>query len=109
MKDHNWMADERQILLPSSPVPRRSVLLLSVFAHLVVLVLIAVPWRSSRVYIVPEKFQTAQRIAEPADLSFNPIQPRTPQPHASPLHVPRKTKQAPAPQSGTPEEGAQTL
>jgi TonB family protein len=109
MKNQNWMADERQILLPRNPVPRRSVLLLSVFAHLIVLVLIAVLWRASRVYIVPEKYETAQKISEPAHLSFNPIQPKTTQPHPSPLHAHRKTKQAPAPQNGTAEDGVPTL
>jgi TonB family protein len=109
MKGHNWMADERQILLSRNPVPRTSVLLLSVFSHLAVLVLIGVLWRASRVYVVPEKFQTAQKIAKPADLSFNPIRPTTMHPQASPPHAHRKTKQTPPPQSGTTEEGAQTL
>jgi TonB family protein len=94
------MPYSRQILLSSDPVPRRSVILLSGFAHLAVLVLIFV-LRHTGPYIVPEKIQAVQRLSGSSHLAFNPAQAKAGRPDAA-LHLPRKTRRA---RAATPQPG----
>jgi TonB family protein len=109
MKGHNWVIEQHQILLPDSPVPRTSIVL-SVFAHVVVLALIVVFWRPAGVRILPEKY-TAVPISGPAHLSFNSTNPKPAPRHASPYHVHRSARQPRLPEPGTTAgiASAQTL
>jgi TonB family protein len=94
------MPYSRQILLSSDPVPRRSVILLSGFAHLAALVLIFV-LRATGPYVVPEKIQAVQKLSGTTHLAFNPAEAKAGRPNAAPLHLPQKTPRArPAPQTG---------
>jgi TonB family protein len=104
MKGHNRAVDQRQILLPFDPVPRASVLLLSIFAHLAVLTLIVVLSHTAKARILPEKYNTVQRISGAAYLSFNSTSPKVTRPHASLFHVNRSTRRVP--ESGTAPDGA---
>lgn len=105
MKGHNRVLDQRQILLPCDPVPRTSVILLSVFAHLVVLALIVVFSHTSRARVLPERYTTVQRISGAAYLSFNSSNSKAARPHASPYHVNRSTRQARVPEPRTVADG----
>lgn len=62
------MAYQRQILLSPDPVPRGSVVLLSLFAHVAVLVFFIALRHATRVYFVPAKLETAQAISGTATL-----------------------------------------
>jgi TonB family protein len=101
MKGHNWVLDQRQMLLPNDPVPRTSIILLSVFGHLVALALIAVFWHATGAHILREQYATVQRISGEAPLPFNSTSSRPALPHASPSHVRRKTRQARIPDTVT--------
>jgi TonB family protein len=110
MKGKNWVIDEHQILLPNNPVPRTPFILLSVLAHLVVLVLIVVFWPGAAVHIVPAKYTTVQ-ISGPAHLSFNATNSKPARLHVSPSHV-RRTKRQPSVREAAATAGigaAQTL
>ena len=100
------MSYSRQILLSSDPVPRRSVIFLSGFAHLAVLVLILV-LRNTGPYIVPEKIQAVQKLSGSSHLAFNPAQAKAGRPNAA-LHLPRKTRHA-RPATPKPGEGGTAL
>ena len=67
------------------PVPRRSVIFLSGFAHLAALVLIS---RCSMTgpHVVPEKIQTVQKLSGTDHLAFHPAEAKAGQPDAAPLH-----------------------
>jgi hypothetical protein len=89
------MLPERHILLPLDPAPRRPVILLSFFSHLVALALILVVWRNvGKVHVVPEEFKAVQAISGPKSLAYNPIQPK--QSHASLLHAHKSRRSAQA-------------
>jgi TonB family protein len=93
------MPYSRQILLSNDPVPRRSVIFLSGFAHLAVLLLIFA-LRHAGPYVVPEKIQAVQKLSGSSHLAFNPAQAKAGRPNAA-LHLPRKTRHArPAQQTG---------
>jgi TonB family protein len=90
---------QRQIFVSCDPVPRRSVVLLSAFAHLLVLTLFVVLRPTVIVRKLPEQY-TVQNISGPAHLSFTSPNARLTRPLAIPSRVPRSTRQAPKP-SGT--------
>ncbi len=81
-----------QILLSRDPVPRASVILFSVFTHIVVLALSVLLWPRTGPHILPEKFAAVQKLSGTAALSFNAGNPTPSRPHASPLHSPRRTQ-----------------
>ena len=81
------MLDHRQILLATDPVQRASVLVLSVFAHLVVLALLVVFPPKTTIRIVPEKFETAQMISGAGNLSFHSTNASPRRPHPSPSRL----------------------
>jgi TonB family protein len=86
------MPYSRQILLSSDPVPRRSVIFLSGFAHLAALALI-LALRAMGPHVVPEKIQAVQKLSGSSHLAFNPAQAKAGRPDAA-LHLPRKTRRA---------------
>jgi TonB family protein len=100
MKGHNWVMDDHQILLSRDPVPRTSIILLSVFAHVIALVLSVAFWHAAGSHVVPEKYTTVQ-ISGPAHLSLNAANPKPARPHASPYHAHRSTRPARLPEPGT--------
>jgi TonB family protein len=63
------MPYQRQILLSTQPVPRRSVVLLSTGAHLAAVILILALWHAGP-HIVPDKTQTVQVISGAAHLAY---------------------------------------
>ena len=81
------MLDQRQIFVPDGPVPRVSVLSLSVIAHVAVLVLIGVR-HATAPQIVPTKYEMVQTISGVEQVTYNPPPKATP-PRPSPFHVPR--------------------
>src|SRR5437660_2680852 len=95
------MPYSRQILLSSDPVPRRSVIFLSGFAHLAALVLIFALRHTTGPHVVPEKNLTVQKLSGTAHLAFHPAEAKAGRPNAA-LHLPRKTPRtrAAAPKTG---------
>jgi TonB family protein len=94
------MPYSRQILLSSDPVPRRSVIFLSGFAHLAALVLIFALRHAAGPHVVPEKIQTVQKLSGTAHLAFHPAEAKAGRSNAA-LHLPRKTRtRAAAPKPG---------
>jgi TonB family protein len=94
--------DQRQIFVPDGPVPRASVLSLSVIAHVAVLVLIVVRHASAPL-IVPMKYEMVQAVSGKDQVTYNPP-PKTAPPRPSPFHVPRSRQRPRAQQqdvSGT--------
>ena len=65
------MLDQRQIFVPDGPVPRVSVLSLSVIAHVAVLVLIGVR-HATAPQIVPTKYEMVQTISGVEQVTYNP-------------------------------------
>jgi protein TonB len=103
--------DPRQMLLPRDPVPRASVLVVSVVAHLVVvLAWIVVSAHAPRVQILSEKY-TVEKISGPAPVSFHSTNAEAARPLLSPSHAHRSTRPARAPEPGTAADAAavQTL
>jgi len=86
------MLDQRQIFVPDGPVPRVSVLSLSVFAHLAVLVLIVLR-HATAPQIVPTKYEILQTVSGADQVTYNPP-PKAVPPRPSPFHVPH-SKQKP--------------
>jgi TonB family protein len=101
------MPYSRQILLSSDPVPRRSIVFLSGFVHLAVLVLI-LALHGMGPYVVPEKIQAVQKLSGSSHLAFNPAQAKAGRPNAA-LHLPRKTPRAPRAVTPPPGEGGTAL
>jgi TonB family protein len=95
------MPYSRQILLSSDPVPRRSVIFLSGFAHLAALVLILVLWRAAGPFVLPVKNLTLQRLSGTAHLAFHPAEAKAGRPNAA-LHLPRRTRRT---RAATPKAG----
>jgi TonB family protein len=85
------MLDQRQIFVPDGPVPRVSVLSLSVIAHVAVLVLIVLR-HATAPQIVPTKYEMVQAVSGTDQVAYNPPPKTAPRP--SPFHVPR-SKQKP--------------
>jgi TonB family protein len=98
--------DQRQILLSRDPVPGPAVTLLSVFAHIVVLVLIGVLWNRSGPRILPEKYTTVERVSKAGYVSFHPSSPVA---APSPFHVNRNMRQARVRSNGSAADGAAIL
>jgi TonB family protein len=86
-------------------------MLLSVFAHLIVLALIVVFWHTTGVHILPEKYTAVQRISGPAYLSFNSTSSKPTRPHVRPSHAHPSVRPANTPAPGTVAgvKSAQTL
>jgi TonB-like protein len=83
---------ERQILLSTEPVPRTSIVLLSVLAHVVALALIIVFRHATGAHVVPEKLTAVEIPAGGPHVAFNPRQPKSTLPRASAFHLPRRIK-----------------
>lgn len=86
------MLDQRQIFVSDAPVPRVSVLSLSVIAHVAVLVLMVLR-HATAPQIVPTKYQMVQAVSGTDQVTYNPP-PKAAPFRSSPFHVPR-TKQKP--------------
>jgi len=82
------MLDQRQIFVPHGPVPRVSILSLSVIAHVAVLVLIVVR-HATAPQIVPTKYEMVQAVSGTDQVTYNPP-PKALPPRPSPFHVPRR-------------------
>ena len=106
VKDENRIPGEHQILLSSDPVPRPSVVFLSVFAHLVVLILVVVALRQAAgIHIVRPKYETVQTISGKVYLSSNAAGAKVVRPRArrSRLQLSKRRVSVPA---GNAAEGA---
>ena len=104
------MAYERQILLSTKPVPRRSFIFLSLCGHLLALGLVLAFLHATRPRIVPVKLETAQALPAATHLVFKAAVGRSMQAPASKLRL-HKKKQQPqliAPESEPIAEGAAT-
>jgi TonB family protein len=104
------MAYERQILLSTNPVPRRSFIFLSVCGHLLAFALVLAFLHVTRPRIVPLKLETAQAMPVATHLTFNRAALNTAQARASQLRL-HRTRQKPrliAPESEPIAEGAAT-
>lgn len=75
------MLDQKQIFVSTDPVPRRSVLLLTVAAHVGLLIWITVSRPAPKVVKVPQQY-AIQRISPSAHLSFKANSAAPAQPHA---------------------------
>lgn len=108
MNGHNRTPDPHQILLSCDPVPRTSVILLSVFAHAAAVALIVAFWHRTGVYVVPEKHEMVQVISGPAHLPFfrNSTSSKSRRAQATPFRGHRSTRRARVPASTTAAEGA---
>jgi len=84
------MLDQRQIFVSGGPVPRVSVLSLSVIAHVAVLVLIGVR-HATAPQIVPTKYQMDQAVSGADQATYNPP-PKAAPSRPSPFHVPHSKK-----------------
>jgi hypothetical protein len=65
------MLDQRQIFVSDAPVPRVSVLSLSVVAHIAVLVLIVLR-HATAPQIVPTKYEMVQAVSGTDQVTYNP-------------------------------------
>ena len=104
------MAYERQILLSTNPVPRRSFIFLSLCGHLLALALVLAFLYATRPRIVPVRLETAQAISASTHVTFNPAVLNRAQARASQLRL-HRTRQQPrliAPESEPIVEGAAT-
>src|SRR5690349_15758740 len=98
---------ERQILLSTDPVPRRSLIFLSVCGHLVALFMLLAFLYAARPRIVPVKLETAQTMPAATHLVFTPAMASSTRASASRLRL-HKKKQQPqliAPESELLAEG----
>src|SRR6476659_5065428 len=86
------MLDQRQIFVSGGPVPRVSVLSLSVIAHVVILLLILLR-HATAPQIVPTKYEMVQTVSGADQVTYNPP-PKAVPPRPSPFHAPR-SKQKP--------------
>jgi TonB family protein len=84
------MLDQRQIFVSDAPVPRVSVLSLSVIAHVAVLVLIGIR-HDTAPQIVPTKYEMVQAVSGTDQVTYNPP-PKTAPPRSSPFHLPRSKR-----------------
>ena len=102
---------ERQILLATERVPRTSIVLLSVLAHVVVLALIIVFRHATGAHVLPEKVTAVEINAGGTHVAFNPRKPKSTPARASAFHLPRKNKvEAPADPGNTGDSpGLQAL
>ncbi|HEY2495807.1 MAG TPA: energy transducer TonB [Candidatus Angelobacter sp.] len=98
------MLDQRQIFVPDNPVPRTSILASSVFTHVVALALILLFRHSAGPHLVPEKYITAQTVSGSPHVTFNSNSPPPARAQANRFHMPRRTKQARAPQPVNPAD-----
>jgi TonB family protein len=96
---------QRQIFVSCDPVPRRSVIVLSVFAHFVVLASVVVLRPTTIVRKLPEQY-TVQHISGAAHLSFNASNAKAARPQISFPRVHPSTRQAPASEPGTSVDAA---
>jgi hypothetical protein len=103
------MAYERQILLSTNPVPRRSFIFLSLCGHVAAFALLLAFLYATRPRIVPVKLETAQAISAPTHITFNPAALNPAQARASHLRL-HRTRQPRliAPESEPIVEGAAT-
>ncbi|HSM86976.1 MAG TPA: TonB family protein [Candidatus Limnocylindrales bacterium] len=88
------MPYQRQILLARGPVPRPSIVIGSIAAHLILVALVLVFRHTAGVRIVPPKYETVQAVSGGTYLAFNAAAGR----HASPLRAHRRRR--------TPARGA---
>lgn len=82
--------------------PGTPALLFSLTAHLVGLVLMVVFWRAGGPHIVPEHYQTVQRISGPAYLASNS---KSTQPHAGPARMKRSTRHSTTSEAKAGQQG----
>src|SRR5579859_5103726 len=92
-KHKDLALEARQLLPPGSPVPRASILLSSVAAHVVVLALTMVFLRTAGSRILPTKLEAVQVISGPKHLSFESVKAQPARAHASALHLRRSVRQ----------------
>jgi hypothetical protein len=86
-----WMLDQRQIFVPSYPVPRVSLFSLSVLVHLVVLAILVFR-HATAAHIVPTKYEMVQAVSGAAQVAYVP--PKGAPLLPSPFHQPRSKKKA---------------
>ncbi len=99
------MAYQRQILLFRDPVPRRSVVVLSLCAHVTALVLLVALRHATRVYFVPVKLETAQAISGTATLPAKAAGARAALTYPRPFQQPRTRQKSRVASRGTAAEG----
>jgi TonB family protein len=94
--------DQQQIFVPSNPVPRRPIALLSVFAHCGLLALMVALAHAPRPRVVEQSYIVTSVAAGATRVAFNP-----PAAKGSPrrLSLPRRTRRE-APMPPVPEVGA---
>jgi TonB family protein len=85
--------------------PGAPALLFSLVAHLAALILIVVFWRAGGPHIVPEHYETVQRIPGPAYLSSNSKNTQT---HAGPSHMKRSTHHSATSEAKAGQQGVYT-
>ena len=88
----NGEKPERQILLSTEPVPRTSIVLASVFAHVVALALIIVFRHATGAHVLPQKLAAVEITEGGAHVAFEAPQPKSILPRASAFHLRRSTK-----------------
>src|SRR6267142_1970432 len=97
MDDNHQAQDRFRLLPPADPAPRMYGIVLSVFAHLIGLALIIVPWRTGRVRIRPVNLTTAQSISKKDRLPFKSAASKLTPPRAIPSHLRSSPRTTPAP------------
>ncbi len=100
------MPYQRQILLSSDPVPRRSVIFLSACAHLAALVLILALRFTTRVQIVPVRLETARIISGTASLTLKAARAKAALTYLTPSRLLRSASRARVQPSGNAGKGA---
>lgn len=96
-KGGNRVLDQRQILLSSNPVPRVSLIVSSICAHVVALALIVVFWHAEGAHIVREKYTAVQEITGRPHVSFHPVNTQATRALTSPSHARRSARREPVP------------
>lgn len=105
MEDQNGITYQRQILLSIEPVPRRSVAVLSVGAHLAAVILILALWNAGP-RVVPAKNETVRAISGASHLAYQRGGQKAGRPqHQNPLLSSRK-RIVLMPPSGNAKTGA---
>jgi TonB family protein len=95
--------EQKQIFVSTDPVPRRSVLLLTVAAYAGLLVWITVRGPAPKIRKLPETY-AVQRISPAAQLAFHSSN-ATPAPSRSKLWIARQKAHPALPKTETPSEG----
>jgi TonB family protein len=100
------MPYQRQILLSAKPVPRRSIVALSVGVHLAAVILVIVLWHMGGPQIVPPKTEIVQALPGATHLVYQPGGQKAGRPQPKPSLLSLRKRIILVPPSGNAKTGA---